>query len=106
MTVVRVNHGACGFVSRITAVKEGRRRVRIQIESECESVKDLNVLFEETGPLSIREFMSVGADGNRVSQASEENLPHSACPLQVAIIKAAEVELGMNVPADVTIEFE
>jgi len=58
------------------------------------------------GPFSIKDIMSAKIAGNRIFQAAWETLPHSGCPLVSAIIKAAEVELGLNVPRTVTIEFD
>ena len=102
---MKVNPGACGFEARIIAEKEAKRRVRIRIESECEHVCAVSLVLEAIGPLGIREIMGTGCERNPVLKASEERLAHSACPLPAAIIKAAEVELGLNVPVKATIEF-
>lgn len=106
LTVVKVKAGACGFVTRIKAFKGDKREVRIEIESDCESVDDLGFILEQLGPLGIKEIISTDPEKNRVFQAAGEKLPHSACPVAVAIIKASEVALGLNVPSPVSIEFE
>ena len=106
MTVVRVTAGACGFEARVKALRKGKVSVRIELESNCESVEDLGLIFEQLGALTIRDFMSTGEKKNRVLQLTAEALPHSACPIPVAIIKAAEVELDLNIPCPVYIEFE
>jgi hypothetical protein len=103
---VKVKAGACGFVSRISVTKENKREIRIRIESDCESVSDLGFILEETGPLGLKEIMSVKRDVNRVFRLAEENIPHSACPVPAAILKASEVALGLNLPNPVVIEFE
>jgi hypothetical protein len=106
LTVVKVQSGACGFVTRIRAEKENKREVKIQIESDCESVYDLGFILEETGPFNLRDVIGKGQNGNMVLNAASEKLPHSACPVAVAILKACEVELGLAVPKPVSIEFE
>lgn len=106
MTVVKVNGGACGFVTRIRVDRKGKREVLVTIKSDCESVDDLGFILQEIGPLGLKDIISKGANGNKVFHAAAEKLPHSACPVSVAILKACEVELGLNVPSPVSIEFE
>lgn len=106
MTVVKVKAGACGFVSRITATRENKREIHIAIESDCESVCDLGFVLQETGLLGLKEIMSTKREVNRVFRLAEENIPHSACPVPAAILKAAEVAVGVNLPSPVAIEFE
>ena len=62
--------------------------------------------MQELGPLGMRDIISKGANGNKVFHAAAEKLPHSACPVSIGILKACEVELGLNVPSPVFIEFE
>jgi hypothetical protein len=105
LTVVRVRAGACGFLSLIKAKQENKREVRIQIESDCESVEDLGFILEQLGPLGIKEIIATSQKANRVFEAASDKLPHAACPVPVAIIKASEVAMGLNVPSPITIEF-
>lgn len=106
MTVVKVTAGACGFVTRIIASKENKREVRIEIESDCESVDDLGFILQQKGLLGVKDIVSMSHKTNKVFHEASGKLPHSACPVPVAIIKASEVELGLNVPSPVSIEFE
>jgi len=106
VTVVNVRAGSCGFTLRIKAHKDGQRRVSFQLESECEALGDLALVLEHLGPLAITDIVRSTAGKNPVLTAVSETVSHSACPAAVALIKAAEVELGLNVPSMVTIEFE
>jgi hypothetical protein len=106
VTTVKITAGACGFVTRVKANKGEKRTVCIEMKSNCESVDDLAFILEQMGPLGLKEIMSTNPEKNRVFQLAVEKLPHSACPVPVAIIKAAEVALGLNVPSSVSIEFE
>ncbi|MGC8659503.1 MAG: DUF6951 family protein [Desulfomonilaceae bacterium] len=104
--MVKVQAGACGFLTVIRAVREDKRSVSVQIESACESVDALGAQIQEIGPLSIKDIMARGDRLNKVFALTSQNLHHSACPVAVAILKACEVELGLNVPSPVSIEFE
>jgi len=106
LTVVKVNGGACGFVARICATKADNQSVLVEIESECKSVRKLGLAMGKTGPLTLRDILATSEADNPVFREASVSLPHSACPVRVAIMKAAEVELGLNLPCDVSIEFE
>jgi hypothetical protein len=103
---IRVEAGACGFITRISAVREGERAIRVEIESDCEAVTGLGQALERAGALTLREIVAKGVPDNRVLELGHRMLSHPACPIAVAVIKAAEVELGLNVPSRVTVEFE
>ena len=106
MSRVRVDAGACGFVTRISASKEDGKRVRLEIQSDCEAVTELGRVLEKRGGLTLWEVVAKGFPDNRVLDLGHQTLSHPGCPVVVAVIKAAEVELGLNVPSRVTVEFE
>jgi hypothetical protein len=106
VAVVRVCAGVCGFVTRVKADRENRRDVRIAIESDCESVLDLGFILEQLGVLAMKDVIVTDREKNRVLRASAETLPHAACPVPVAVLKACEVALGLCLPRPVTIDFE
>ncbi|MFC1833577.1 DUF6951 family protein [Thermodesulfobacteriota bacterium] len=103
---MKVTAGACGFTTRIKAVREEKLCARIEIETDCESVEELKTILEAGGPIEMKEFIGTAKKGNKILQLAFETLPHSACPVAVGIIKTLEVELGLNVPKPVLIEFE
>ena len=106
LALVKVRAGACGFLTLVKAERENRREVRIEIESNCESVQDLGALLEQLGLLGMKDVISTNRDKNQILRKAIETLPHAACPVPVAIIKVSEVALGLNIPSPVTIEFE
>lgn len=105
MTIVTVDAGSCGFRARIASKREDRRQVRIEIESDCEAVAELGLRLEKLGPFGLRDVMSKGTNGNRILVTGMDTLSHAGCPVLAGIIKACEVELGLNVPCSATIEF-
>jgi hypothetical protein len=106
VTVVKVRAGTCGFLTRIIAERENGREVRIEIESDCESVLDLGYILQQLGLLGMKDVISTNREKNQILRAAGDTLPHAACPVPVAILKASEVALGLNIPGIVTIEFE
>jgi hypothetical protein len=105
LTVVIVDAGACGFRSWITAAKESRREVRIEIESPCETVSQLGRELAKLGPFGLKDVLAKGNNGNKIFSAGAAILAHASCPVLSAVIKACEVEMGLNIPCSVKIEF-
>lgn len=106
MTVVTVNGGACGFLARISTNKVDKQSLQVDIESECEFVQELSRAIEQIGLLTLGDILGTDEAKNPILREASLSLRHSACPVRVAILKAAEVELGLNVPCDISIEFE
>jgi hypothetical protein len=86
----------------IEARKQGRDSVSITIESECEQICQLNNIL---GSLALADIFTA-AVRNPVFARAQEARCHATCPVPVAILKCAEVELGMALPRDVSITFE
>ena len=103
MTVVRVEPGPCGFTAQIKAKSEDRYTASLTIESECPAVIALN---QELATLDMEDIIGrKGFGGSRPFEIAANHLPHSSCPVLSAVLKAAEVELGLALSRTVTIEF-
>ena len=101
MTRVIVNSGACGFTVTITAEKGKHRKVLIALETPCEMVQKM---LADIATVDQRVTLT-GFRDNPVYLSAAKHLRHVACPVPSAILKAIEVEAGLNVPKDVRIEF-
>ncbi len=101
MTTVIVNSGACGFSVTIRAKKGADGRITVSLDTDCEMVKkmleDIAVL-DRFAPLT-------GFQNNPVYRSAAKHLKHVACPVPSGILKAIEVETGLNVQKDVSITF-
>ena len=95
---VLVSDQPCGFKSEIFA-KKVDKTVRIEIESECEDVRR----FGEELPLLTAKDVLTRIPENIVYRKA--NLRHSTCIVPWAVLKAAEIELGLNVKKLPKIEF-
>ena len=101
MTRVVIQSGSCGFTVTVTAERNADRTVRIELDTECEMVRamqeDLQGL-DRMAPLT-------GFQNNPVYRSAASRLKHVSCPVPSGILKAIEVETGMNVPRDAIIAF-
>ncbi|MFH1116613.1 MAG: hypothetical protein V1792_22085 [Pseudomonadota bacterium] len=104
LTIVEVFPGACGFVTLVKARKIASGKVVIELESQCESVAALDT--EATGPFTLRDLLQTDRSRNRILVEVTKAVQHASCPVPIAMIKAGEVALGLNVPASVRIEFK
>ena len=102
MTRVVVNPGICGFITTIEVEKLDRRKVKVVITSDCETVTKLGESLTEVEQW---DALKPRADSEVHRQASKHPL-HSVCPVPIAILKAIEAEAGLALPRDVVIHFE
>ena len=102
MTRVVVKSGACGFTSVIRAEKGPERTVDVCVESGCAMVQKMAAEITRLG----RRDALTSILNNPVYLAAGRHLKHAACPVPAAVLKALEVEAGLNVRKDATITFE
>ena len=102
MTKVLVKSGSCGFTVTVTAEKGTGRTVRISLETDCDMVQKM---LEDIATLD-RTAALAGFSYNPVYLSAAKHLKHPACPVPSGILKALEVEAGLNVPRDATVVFE
>jgi hypothetical protein len=102
MTTLIVNSGACGFIVTIKSEKDAAGKIAISLDTDCEMVRDM------LADIALLDRMAAfsGILNNPVYQSAAKHLKHPGCPVPGAILKALEVEAGLNVPKDVTIVFE
>ena len=102
MTRVVVNPGICGKVTTVEIVKIGKRRVRVKIISDCETVTKMGESLVELDQWSaLKPHVQ-----SEVYQSASECHIHASCPVPMAILKAIEVEAGLALPRPVLIQFE
>ncbi len=93
--------GACGFITRVQATKNGNRSIKLNIDSQCDAIQKLAAELSEVDPM---QHITARRQVPPVLQAGLKYCTHAACPVPVGIIKALEVEAGLNLPVDVTIK--
>jgi hypothetical protein len=101
MTTVTVSSGACGFTVRISVEKNQDKKMVLDLDTDCMMVKKMLEDIAILDPfVPLRGFLN-----NPVYTSAAKHLKHVACPVPSAILKALEVEAGLNVPKDATITF-
>ena len=101
MTKVVVNSGACGFTVTITAEKGNEKKIVVALDTACEMVQKM---LADIATVDHRVTLT-GFRDNSIYLSAAKHLKHAACPVTSAILKAIEVETGLNVPKDAAIVF-
>lgn len=98
-----VNPGVCGFTCVIRARLAEKRSVVIEIgESECKQIKRLNQRLES---LTMKELF-LPLTRNPVYRNAEASGCHASCTIPSAVLKTAEVAMGMAVASPVRFDFD
>jgi hypothetical protein len=102
MTRVVVDPGICGKIATAEVIKVGKRRVRVEITSDCEMVVKMGESLTE---LDQRDTLKPHVHSEIYKCASDCHI-HASCPVPMAILKAIEVEAGLALPRPVLVHFE
>jgi hypothetical protein len=102
MSKLLVEPGICGFKCEIKVERSNKSEAAVTIRSECAQVSDLAVAL---GPINLKDLF-VAPSKNIVFKVAEQVHCHSSCPVPLAILKCAEVEMDMALPGDVALVFQ
>jgi len=102
MTKVIINPGACGMQAVVVVEKQDGKTFSLSITSACPMAVKLG---EELPELTMMDAFKRFQD-NPVYKKGGACLKHVACPVPSGVLKALEVEAGLNVPKDVFIAFQ
>ncbi|MCQ2086213.1 MAG: hypothetical protein MJY54_02175 [archaeon] len=97
---VIVDAGVCKMKTTIQAIQQDDMMVGVKIESDCHNVLKMSWGIKSINPYTEIESQICKTD---VYKRANDTLPHAACPVPCAIIKAVEVASGMGIKRDVTI---
>jgi len=101
---VDVDAGVCKMRTTIHAVQDDATcMVHVDIKSDCPNVLKFSWRFPDINPYT--EIESPITETETYKHASE-HLPHAACPVPCAIIKAVEVASDLGIKRDVTINIK
>ena len=101
MCKLLVDLGICGFKCEVEVTKQNSREAAVSIKSECAQVSKLNKML---GSFDFRDVF-VSPNENIVFSLSEKAGCHASCPVPLAVLKCAEVEMGLALPRDVEMNF-
>ncbi len=100
MATAKIYPGNCGFSTVVEATLDGDV-VKLSITSDCAAIQKLAEVLVEVNPY---QEISFRRNTPQILQLGTKYCTHPACPVPVGIIKAIEVEMGMALPMDVTIQ--
>jgi len=95
-----IDSGICGFKTDVIVQSEGRHCI-LRISSDCGEIKALADKLRKVNPY---QEISFRGEGPLTFKTFRECCPHPACPVPIGIIKAIEIEAGLALPKDVTID--
>lgn len=101
MTKVIVQSGACGYTTTVTVKKNAEGKMSVTLDTDCAMVRKMLgdiAILDRFAPLA-------GFQSNPVYKSAARHLKHVACPVPSGILKALEVEAGLNAPKDAAITF-
>ena len=100
---VTVDAGICGFTCQVKAWKKEKRMAGLEISgSECKMIQKFAAAISE---LSIKDLF-LPLTRNPIFINAERAGCHLACPVPVAVVKAAEAALELALLKDVTLLFK
>ncbi|MDR0335209.1 MAG: hypothetical protein LBH69_04920 [Methanomassiliicoccaceae archaeon] len=100
---VTVDAGVCKMITVINARTNEDGYVELEIESDCP-----NILRMSWGLKPEFAFMVVEAPMNKtqIYKLASEDIPHTACPVPSAMLKAIEIAGDLGIKRDVHITIE
>jgi hypothetical protein len=101
MAKAEIFAGTCGFNTVVQALKNGDDTVHLNITSDCGAIRKMAAELTEVDPM---QHISARRQVPLALQVGMKYCTHAACPVPVGIIKAVEVEAGLNLPVDVLIK--
>jgi hypothetical protein len=101
MTKILIHPGACGMQVTVAVQNMDKKTFSVTITSECEMV---GKLAKEITELTLMDAYK-SLLNNPVYTKGASCLRHVSCPVPCGILKALEVEAGLNVPKDCVIHF-
>ena len=103
MITVRVDSGACGFISLVRAHRIHRKGVGIAIKSKCEQVVVFGASLQR---MNAEDIVKTPLYKNAVYEKASKCGLHPECLVPCGAIKAAEAELGMTSTENASIVFQ
>ncbi len=102
MTRTVVNPGICGRTVTVEVATVGKRRVKVDIISDCEVVTKMGESLSELDQWdALKPLLH-----SEVYKSASGCCLHASCPVPMAILKAVEIEAGLALPRPVLVRFE
>ena len=100
MAKAEIFAGNCGFNTTVEATMDGKV-CKLSITSECAAIRKMAEEITEVNPYNEISFKRAMP---KIHEAGHKHCYHAAYPVPVGIIKAMEIEAGLALPTEVTIQ--
>lgn len=100
---MRVDPGACKFITDIEVSSEDGMTFEVNIESNCPNVKKLS---EDIREIQLFDAIATPITENEIFIKSGVHLAHAACPMPVALVKICEAAGALALKKEVCMRFE
>lgn len=98
---VEVDPGVCKMKTVVTAkTADDFVSIKFDVESDCPHVRDLAAKIGDVDPYTA---VSAPFPENQIYVCAGQTLPHAACPVPCAMVKAMEVASGLGLKRDVVL---
>ena len=99
---VCVDAGVCKMRTLITAKDNGMGLIDLDIKSDCPNILKMSWRLEPMSP-----YAEVEAEFNKstIYQLANDAIPHTACPVPSAMVKALEVAGDLGLKREAVIRF-
>ena len=99
---VCVDAGVCKMRTLITAKDNGMGLIELDIKSDCPNILKMSWRLEPMSP-----YAEVEAEFNKstIYQLANDAIPHTACPVPSAMVKALEVAGDLGLIREAVIRF-
>ena len=99
---VCVDAGVCKMRTLITAKDNGMGLIELDIKSDCPNILKMSWRLEPMSP-----YAEVEAEFHKstIYQLANDAIPHTACPVPAAMIKALEVAGDLGLKREAVIRF-
>jgi hypothetical protein len=104
---VKVDPGVCGFEAEIVASTEDGMTVDLEIESDCQTIKELAQLLKDKTPLDAYQELSPESESEILALCRPLLVQKGcceACIVPQATCKAMYVAAGLALPKDVSMQ--
>lgn len=99
---VFVDAGVCKMKTTITAKENDMGLVDLKIESDCPNILKMSWGLK---PMSPYAEVETKFNKSEIYRLANDTIPHTACPVPSAMIKALEVAGGLGLKRDCQIKF-
>lgn len=100
MAKAEIHAGACGYTTIVETTMNGKM-CQISVAGGCSAIQKMAAELLEVEPF---KEISARRQLPKTLEMGIKHCTHAACPVPVGIIKAVEIESGLNLPVDVSIK--